>query len=63
MQAPTLVIHSRNELGVPYEQGQEIAAGIKDARFVTLETANHILPVTDPAWKRYVRLMRDFLEE
>ncbi|MEM7635075.1 MAG: alpha/beta fold hydrolase [Pseudomonadota bacterium] len=63
VQAPTLVIHSRNEAGVPYEQGQEIAAGIKDARFVTLETANHILPVSDPAWNRYVRLMRDFLEE
>ncbi len=63
VQAPTLVIHSRNESGVPYEQGQELAAGIKDARFVTLETANHILPVTDPAWKRYARLLHDFLDE
>lgn len=63
VQAPTLVLHSRNESGVPYEQGQELAAGIKDARFVTLETANHILPATDPAWKRCVRHMREFLKD
>ena len=62
VRAPTLVLHSRNESGVPYEQGQELAAGIKDARFVTLETANHILPATDPAWKRCMRLIHDFLE-
>lgn len=61
VRAPTLVIHARNESGVPYEQGQELAAGIKDARFATLETTNHILPVTDPAWRRCIRLMHDFL--
>ncbi|MDJ0513995.1 MAG: alpha/beta fold hydrolase [Methyloceanibacter sp.] len=63
VRAPTLVLHSRNESGVPYEQGQELAAGIKDARFVTLETANHILPATDPAWKRCMRLIHDFLKD
>jgi pimeloyl-ACP methyl ester carboxylesterase len=61
--APTLVIHCRNDVGVPYAQGQELAAGIKDARFVTLDTANHILPVTDPAWPRCMRLIDDFLSE
>lgn len=61
--APTLVIHSRNESAVPYEEGQELAAGIKDARFVTLDTPNHILPVTDPAWKRCMRLIHDFLKD
>ena len=62
VQTPTLVINSRNDIGVPYEQGQELAAGIKDARFVTLDTANHILPVTDPAWRRCMRLIHDFLK-
>jgi len=63
VRAPTLVLHSRNDSGVPYDQGQELAAGIEDARFVTLETANHILPVTDPAWKRCMRLIHDFLKD
>jgi pimeloyl-ACP methyl ester carboxylesterase/DNA-binding winged helix-turn-helix (wHTH) protein len=61
--APTLVLHCRNDVGVPYTQGQELAAGIKGARFVTLDTANHILPVTDPAWARCMRLIDDFLKE
>ena len=36
--------------GVPFEQGQELAAGIPGARFAVLDTTNHILPATDPAW-------------
>jgi pimeloyl-ACP methyl ester carboxylesterase len=63
IRTPTLVMHCRNDVGVPYAQGQELAAGIKGARFVTLDTANHILPVTDPAWARCMRLMDDFLKE
>lgn len=63
VRAPTLVLHARNESGVPYDQGQELAAGIDGARFASLETTNHILPVTDPAWKRCMRLIDDFLAE
>ncbi len=62
IRAPTLVFHSRNDVGVPYGQGQELAAGIRDARFVTLDTPNHILPVTDPAWPRCLRLIHEFLK-
>lgn len=63
VRAPTLVIHSRRDAGVPYEQGQMLAAGIPGARFATLDTANHILPATDPAWHDCARLIREFLAE
>lgn len=63
VQAPTLVIHSRHDAGVPYEQGQMLAAGIPGARFATLDTVNHILPATDPAWPRCASLIREFLAE
>ena len=63
VRAPTLVIHARRDSGVPYEQGQLIAAGIPGARFATLETGNHILPATDPAWQRCATLIREFLAE
>ena len=63
VRAPTLVIHARRDSGVPYEQGQLIAAGIPGARFATLETGNHILPATDPAWQRCASLIREFLAE
>ncbi len=62
VRAPTLVIHARNESGVPYEQGQELAAGIQDACFVSLESENHILPVTDPAWKQCISHIHSFLD-
>ncbi len=61
--APTLVLHARNEIGVPYALGQELAAGIPGAQFATLDTTNHILPVTDPAWPRCSKLIHSFLAE
>ena len=63
VQAPTLVIHARRDSGVPYAEGQEIAAGIPGARFVTLDTANHLLPPTDPTLSQALRQIRDFLAE
>ena len=63
VRAPTLVIHGRNEVGVPYDQGQELAAGIRDARFVTLDTANHILPADDPEWPRALGAIHHFLAD
>ncbi|WP_421852339.1 alpha/beta fold hydrolase [Oricola sp.] len=63
VKAPTLVIHSRNDGGVPFEQGQDLAAGIPGARFAVLDSANHVLPTTDPAWDRCAQLIQDFLTE
>ncbi|MCA8881386.1 MAG: alpha/beta fold hydrolase [Rhodobacteraceae bacterium] len=59
--SPTLVIHSRRDAAVPFELGQEVAAGIPGARFAVLDTANHILPATDPAWNRCAGLIQEFL--
>ena len=61
LKLPTLVIHARHDAGVPFSQGQELAAGIPGAQFAVLDTTNHILPATDPAWQRCARLIREFL--
>jgi DNA-binding winged helix-turn-helix (wHTH) protein/pimeloyl-ACP methyl ester carboxylesterase len=63
VRTPTLVIHARHDGGVPFEQGQELAAGIPGARFAVLDTTNHILPATDPAWVRCASLIQEFLAE
>jgi pimeloyl-ACP methyl ester carboxylesterase/DNA-binding winged helix-turn-helix (wHTH) protein len=63
VKVPTLVIHARHDAGTPFEQGQEIAAGIPGARFAVLDTTNHILPAGDPAWARCARLIQEFLAE
>src|SRR6266853_338048 len=41
--APTLVLHCRNDAALPFDQGQLIASRIPRARFVALESRNHIL--------------------
>lgn len=63
VRAPTLVIHSRGDSRVPIEAGRELAVGIKDARFVTLDTNNHLIPQSDPAWEKCAAAINAFLAE
>lgn len=63
VQAPTLVLHSRGDMRVPLDAGRELAAGIKNARFVMLETMNHLIPETDPAWRKCSDAIATFLSD
>ncbi|MCF7805209.1 MAG: alpha/beta fold hydrolase [Candidatus Marinimicrobia bacterium] len=54
VEVPALVLHSRGDAVVSFEQGCEIAAAIPDARFVALESQNHILLEDEPAWDRFL---------
>ncbi len=61
IQAPTLVMHSRGDAAVEYERGLALAAGIPNARFVTLESDNHLLTEDEPAWPKFLEEARRFL--
>jgi pimeloyl-ACP methyl ester carboxylesterase/DNA-binding CsgD family transcriptional regulator len=61
VQVPTLVMHGRNDARVPYEEGRTFASGIPNAAFVTLESRNHILLETEPAWARFCEAFSQFL--
>jgi pimeloyl-ACP methyl ester carboxylesterase len=50
--APTLVMHSRHDARVPFEEGLLMARTIPNARFVGLRSANHIVLSHEPAWRR-----------
>ena len=63
VKAPTLVMHVRGDLRVPFEMGRQIAAGIPGARFVALPGRNHALPEGDPALARFVEEVRLFLAD
>ncbi len=56
---PTLVIHSKDDARVPFSMGRELATGIPGARFVTLESRNHILLESEPAWARFCSAFDD----
>jgi hypothetical protein len=57
------VVHCRDDAAVPFEHGRLIASRIPRARFVALESRNHILLPRDPAWARFVSEVRWFLRE
>jgi pimeloyl-ACP methyl ester carboxylesterase len=58
---PTLVLHARGDRRVPLEQGRLLAAAIPGARFVTLDSSNHILLGDEPAWARFLAEVESFL--
>lgn len=50
LRVPTLVLHARDDAVHPLEEGRRLAAGIADAEFVLLESANHVILPQEPAW-------------
>jgi pimeloyl-ACP methyl ester carboxylesterase/DNA-binding SARP family transcriptional activator len=61
-EVPTLVVHSRCDAMVPFNCGREIAAGIPGARFLELDSANHILVRDEPAFEEFIREVMSFIE-
>jgi len=60
---PTLVIHARQDSVAPYAQGRSIATSIPHAKFVTLETENHVPLPGDPAWEKLLTEIQSFASE
>jgi pimeloyl-ACP methyl ester carboxylesterase len=58
---PTLVLHARDDLVVPFAEGRLLASLIPSARFVPLEGRNHILLADEPAWPLFLRELHGFL--
>ena len=58
---PALVLHARHDRAIPYEEGRRLASLLPNARFVTLETDNHILQEGEPAWEAFLSELRGFL--
>ena len=63
MTAPTLVLHSREDAVVPMKDGVELVSGIARARFVPLDSRNHVVLPGEPAWHRLVAEFEGFLAQ
>ncbi len=63
VETPTLVVHARNDGVHPLAQGRKLAAGIANAEFVMLESANHAILPQEPAWQTLFEAIRGFLLE
>ncbi len=58
---PTLVVHADRDAVVPLEEGRLLASAIPGARFVQIESENHMLLPQEPAWARFLSEVNDFL--
>jgi pimeloyl-ACP methyl ester carboxylesterase len=56
-------MHARGDAAVEYERGLALAGGIPNARFVTLESQNHLLTEDEPAWPKFLDEVRRFLAD
>ncbi|HEX6105170.1 MAG TPA: alpha/beta fold hydrolase [Gemmatimonadales bacterium] len=61
VEVPTLVLHSRHDARVPFQQGRELASGIRGAQFVPLESRNHLPLGTEPAFGEMMEAIGRFL--
>lgn len=58
---PTLVLHAVRDARVPFDEGRLIASEIRGARFVPLESGNHLLLETEREWQRWLDEIHNFL--
>ena len=61
VQCPTLVVHANKDKAAHVEEGRRLASLIPGARFVELDSPNHMLLPDEPAWARLVDEARAFL--
>jgi pimeloyl-ACP methyl ester carboxylesterase len=59
---PTLVLHARQDAEIPMSHGQVFATGIPGAKFVSLDSENHLLLEKEPAFGQFNREVARFLE-
>jgi len=60
---PTLVLHARNDAIHPFEQGRKIASTIPNAKFVPLESRNHVMLEHDLVWPVFIDAVTGFLAQ
>jgi class 3 adenylate cyclase len=61
VEAQTLVIHAKGDVVVPFEEGRLLASLIPKAKFVSVDSKNHILLQEEPAWGHFLAEVRAFL--
>jgi len=61
VRCPTLVIHARGDSVIPFEEGRKVASLIPHARFLPIESRNHLLLATEPGWPSFAAAVEELL--
>ena len=54
-------MHASEEVRVPFENGRRMAAAIPGARFVALQSRNHLILEDEPAYPHFRKEINSFL--
>ena len=57
---PTLILHCTRDARIRFEEGRRLAGLMPRARFVSLDSANHIPLEHEPAWAQFLDELRRF---
>jgi pimeloyl-ACP methyl ester carboxylesterase/DNA-binding CsgD family transcriptional regulator len=60
VKCPTLVLHATGDLRVPFGEGRLLAGAIGQARFVPLDSSNHLMLEHEHAWRRWIEEVAQF---
>lgn len=63
LDVPTLILHARDELRVPFDQARRIAALVPGSRLVPLDSRNHLMREDEPAWECFLSELDAFLAD
>jgi pimeloyl-ACP methyl ester carboxylesterase/DNA-binding winged helix-turn-helix (wHTH) protein len=63
VECPTLILHSRDDVRVPASQATELASMIPNSKLVMLDSSNHLLSASEPAWHEFLSHIDAFLRE
>jgi pimeloyl-ACP methyl ester carboxylesterase len=61
VRVPSLILSARREPDNMFEQSRMLASLIPNGRLVPLDSANHLLPEYDPAWRQFLAELDAFL--
>jgi pimeloyl-ACP methyl ester carboxylesterase/DNA-binding CsgD family transcriptional regulator len=60
--APTLILQATGDRATTFDNAVSVSGLIPGARLVALDSRNHILLSTEPAWATFIAEVREFLE-
>ncbi len=60
VRTPTLVLHASRDQVVPLAEGRRLASEIAGASFVPLDSCNHVLLESEPAWQQFREAVLEF---
>jgi pimeloyl-ACP methyl ester carboxylesterase len=62
IKADTLIMHSKGDRIISCKCSEEVAEALPNARFVALDSDNHVVIGTEPAWETARRALRTLLD-